>query len=171
MNTDIRLSVEFWDHPKTLKLQRRLGLEAVVSLQRLWMRAAKNRPEGSLTGMDAEDIELAARWSGDVGAFTSALVDLRWLDQDGASYHIHDWAEHNAWAATADDRSDHGRLCRMKKTHPALYKMVRGAGITSGINREQYQELTTSKDPLSTLQGWLKVPLKSLSCEICRAVA
>lgn len=30
MNNDIRLSVEFFDHPKTVKLQRRLGVGAVI---------------------------------------------------------------------------------------------------------------------------------------------
>lgn len=31
MNSDIRLSVGFWQHPKTRKLVKRLGLEGVRS--------------------------------------------------------------------------------------------------------------------------------------------
>ena len=37
MNTDIRLSVGFWQHPKTKKTVRRLGLEGIRSLQVLWL--------------------------------------------------------------------------------------------------------------------------------------
>ena len=36
MNTDIRLAVGFWQHPKTRKTIRRLGLEGIRSLQVLW---------------------------------------------------------------------------------------------------------------------------------------
>ena len=46
MNNDIRLSVEFFDHPKTVKLQRRLGVGAVICLQRLWIWTAQNRSNG-----------------------------------------------------------------------------------------------------------------------------
>ena len=57
MNSDIRLSVGFFDHPKIIKLERQLGLEGVTALLRLWLWAAQNRPSGILSGMDGEDIE------------------------------------------------------------------------------------------------------------------
>jgi hypothetical protein len=101
MNSDIRLSVAFWDHPKTVKLERRLGLPGVKSLQILWLWAAQNRPNGDL-GVDEEDIEIAARWTGENGKFLSCLVDLRWIDRDEDGYSIHDWEEHNSWASKAD---------------------------------------------------------------------
>ena len=62
MNSDIRLSIGFLDHPKTVKLQRQLGEAGVLSLLRLWLWAAQNRPSGILIGMDEDDIEIAARW-------------------------------------------------------------------------------------------------------------
>lgn len=109
MNTDIRLSVEFFDHPKTVKLQRRLGLEAVISLQRLWLWAAQNRASGKLSNMDGEDIEIAAKWAGECGVFTSELVSLGWLDEEGGAYSLHDWTEHNPWQAEANARSEKAR--------------------------------------------------------------
>lgn len=69
MNTDIRLSVGFWQHPKTKKTVKRLGLEGIRSLQVLWLWAAQNKPDGNLVGMDWEDIELAADWQGEERAF------------------------------------------------------------------------------------------------------
>lgn len=47
---DIRLSVHFPDHPKTVKLERRLGFQGVRSLLSLWAWAAQNRPDGDLGG-------------------------------------------------------------------------------------------------------------------------
>ena len=40
MNSDIRLSIGFLDHPKTVKLQRQLGEAGVLSLLRLWLWSA-----------------------------------------------------------------------------------------------------------------------------------
>lgn len=86
MNTDIRLSVDFWKNHKTKKLERRLGLEAIKSLQILWLWAATNRPDGILSNMTAEDIECDAEWDGEENIFVDTLVELRWLDVDGGTY-------------------------------------------------------------------------------------
>ena len=102
MNKDIRLSVEFFDHPKTVKLQRRLGLEAVISLQRLWLWAAQNRPDGILSNMDSEDVEIAAKWNGELNSFSNELVNLRFLDNENNVYTLHDWQVHNPWQAEAE---------------------------------------------------------------------
>ena len=90
MNTSILISVSFWDHPKIMKLERRLGLAGVKSLQILWMWAANNRPDGYLTNVkrtfNAEDVEIAARWNGEQNTFTNTLVDLGWLDEIDGGY-------------------------------------------------------------------------------------
>ena len=104
MNIDIRLSLGFFDHPKTKKLVRRLGWEAVICLQRLWMWAAENRPSGRFSGMDAEDLELAACWDGEEGKFVQTLLDLRWLEHSDEGYALHDWEENQAYASRSEDR-------------------------------------------------------------------
>ena len=53
----------------------------------------------SETGMDDEDIEIVSGWPGDSGAFIRAIVALRLLDLAEATYHLHDWQEHNPWPA------------------------------------------------------------------------
>lgn len=108
MNTDIRLSVGFWHHPKTKKTVKRLGLEGIRSLQILWLWAAMNRPDGVLTGMDWEDIELAADWHGEEKVFFECCLGL-WIDEDERGYTLHDWSDHNPWQAKADERSESAR--------------------------------------------------------------
>lgn len=139
---DIRLSLEFFDHPKTEKLRRRLGLEGVISLLKLWIWAAKNRPEGNLSNMDIEDIEIAAEWTGKQGALHNALITLRWLDSDkDDAYRLHDWLDHNEWVADSVMRGDRARFSRMASTYPALYAKLLGEGRTS-ITRDEYLTLT-----------------------------
>lgn len=108
MNSDIRIAVSFLDHKKTIKLQRRLGADGVLCLVRLWCYTAQNKPDGILSGMDAEDIEIAAKWNGEVGAFVSTLKEVEWLDHDEI-YSIHDWKEHNPYAFHAKSRQKQAR--------------------------------------------------------------
>ncbi|GEB79242.1 hypothetical protein DDE01_06570 [Desulfovibrio desulfuricans] len=137
MNTDIRLSVGFWSHPKVKRLARRCGLEGVRSLQILWMWAAQNRPDGNLSGMDALDIELAADWLGDEGALVAELHG-RFLDGEEGTWELHDWQEHNSWAAQADDRSDAARLSRLARTAPETAAALKADGY-KGISASEYQ--------------------------------
>ena len=109
MNIDIRLSLSFFDHPKTRKLQKRCGIEAVICLQKLWLWAADQRPNGALSGLDAEDIELAADWHGEDGAFVQTLLDCRWLDEEDGVYVLHGWEEHQGYASKSEERSEKAR--------------------------------------------------------------
>jgi hypothetical protein len=140
MNSDFRISVDFWQHPKTKKLIRRLGLEAVRSLQILWAWTASNRPSGSLAGMDEEDVELAADWGGEIGALIKAFMDLHWLDKTEDGYILHDWQANNPWAADADFRADKARLARLRQVNVAAYEKCVAEGKTS-VTIEEYERL------------------------------
>jgi hypothetical protein len=158
MNSDIRLSVGFFDHPKTIKLERQLGHEGVIALMRLWLWTAQNRPSGILSGMDGDDIEIAARWNGVQGAFNAAVTAVKFLDCIDGVYHIHDWQDHNAWQSGAENRSNTSRLSRMAKTHPDVCKILEDAGI-KGISREVYGVITASNDPKTIVERLLTTPL------------
>jgi hypothetical protein len=148
MNPDIRVAVDFWDHPKTIKLEKRLGFDGPRCLQRLWMWASNNRTDGVFSDMSHEDIEIAAKWPGESGSFVAALIELRWAESDGGIVTLHSWKERNPWNATSLDRSDKARLSRMAKTHPELYKQLIDEGKI-GVTKEEYVSLTTVKRPLT----------------------
>ena len=142
MNTDIRLSIDFWQHPKTIKLERRLGLSGVKSLQILWLWAALNRENGILSRMTEEDIEIAAGWQGKVGEFLATLVELRWVDDENCLYSLHNWQKRNSYAAENETRGNKNRLSRLAGLYPDLYKSLAAKGCT-GITREVYKKLTS----------------------------
>lgn len=123
---DARIHTGFPNHPKTKKLARRLGPQGPLSCLYLFLWSAANRSDGNLTGMTAEDVELAVDWPGDDGAFVAALLAVRFLDGEEGTYKIHDWAEHNPWAAGAQQRSEKARwaaLCKQYGRHEAARMM------------------------------------------------
>lgn len=102
---DARLSTSFRTHPKRVKLQRRMGPVGVLAFIDLILFAAESRTSGTLTGMTAEDVAIAARWEGDTEQFISALLDLRFLDRsDDGEMSMHDWSEHNPFASGSGER-------------------------------------------------------------------
>lgn len=138
MNTDIRLSCGFWSHPKTKRLVKRLGLEGVRSLQVLWLWAAQERPSGCLSGMDAEDIELAADWNGEDGKFFAECLG-RWIDEAEDGFCLHDWEDHNAWASEAEFRGDSARLSRLARVNKEAAAGLKADGRT-GITKDEYRK-------------------------------
>ena len=104
MADDARISTALPRYPKTVKLQRRLGPSGCWSLICLFLWVADNRPNGDLEGMTVEDIEIAADWDGDDGVFVQTLSDVRFLDGQPGAYTVHDWQEHNPWAASQPER-------------------------------------------------------------------
>lgn len=155
MNTDIRLSVEFWRHPKTKKLIRRTGLEGARSLQILWLWAVVNRPDGNLAGMDDEAIELAADWEGEEGRLASTLVDVAFLDGKAGERSLHGWLEYNAWQTGDGDRADTGRFNVLKSKMPSVHAKLSTAGITR-LTKADYEELKVASRTQAVVDRLLK---------------
>ncbi|WP_367346476.1 hypothetical protein [Stenotrophomonas bentonitica] len=117
MSTDARLSTGLPGHPKTKKLVRRLGPAAGWSLVCLILWARSSRPDGDLSGMTAEDIELAADWAGDNDALVRELASVGFLDGTEGAYQLHDWAEHQPWSAGAEARSEKAKWAALCRRH------------------------------------------------------
>ncbi len=109
MADDARVSCSLPEHPKTLKLLRRLQDAAGWSLVCLILWTAANRPDGDLAGLDAEEIELAAKWHGETGAFADGLSEVRFLDGEAGSFRIHDWAYWQPWVCQRGERIEKAR--------------------------------------------------------------
>lgn len=89
MGFEIPIDVDYFDHPKTMKL---IGIlrnqEADIYPLRLWRYAAKYARDGVIKGGSAE-IESAVRWRGQPGRLSSALIQVGFVESDGRT--IHDW--------------------------------------------------------------------------------
>lgn len=149
---DIRLKLSFRSHPKTKKLKRNIGSDGVLCLIWLFSWAAENKPNGDLSGMDIDDIEIAADWEGAHGEFVAAIIKVGFLDGDEGAYVLHDWFEHNPWAAGATARSEKARwlaTCKHHGKEKAAELMPEYAARM--INAASSKEIT-SKNPASSMQ-------------------
>lgn len=117
MATDARISTALPSHPKTKKLARRLGPAGPLGCIYLFLWVAANRSDGDLSGLTDEDIELSVDWAGEEGAFVRGMVDVGFLEGEAGERQVHDWAEHNPWAAGAGARSEKSRWAALCKQH------------------------------------------------------
>jgi hypothetical protein len=119
---DYRVSTSWRDHPKRKKLERRLGRDGVLAIMDLWAFCANtpSRRSGDLSGMDDEDITLAANYPVDdasgnataceayankCAAFVAVLSELRLIDGVSGAYRVHDFEENNPHVASVGTRS------------------------------------------------------------------
>lgn len=87
------------DHPKIYALVDRMKLrrnsEAVGIVVSLWLWAAKNAPDGDLSGFPERAIADAVGYSSSyAGKLCQLLVETRWLDEKENGYALHDWVEY-----------------------------------------------------------------------------
>lgn len=127
MNTDLRISVDLADHPKVKLLVKAVGEPAFRCLVRLWGAVARMRPGGTMTGWRPEDIEDEAGWQGEPGQFFAALYESTRINPEDREsvglierdahgrWQIHDWQEHNFWAAQAPARREAARKAALKR--------------------------------------------------------
>ena len=113
--TDIRVQINWRDHPKRLRLQARLGAIGVLAWMDLWLWVGATCPSGNLGDMTPEEIAAAARYPGNPSEFVDLLCHLRMLDRDGSSHAIHDWKKHNGFAFGSVRRSEAGRKSAEKR--------------------------------------------------------
>lgn len=96
----MRVEVELLDHPKFIRLERRLGPEALKVLIRLWGHCQTSQRGEKWTGADAEYVEVVARWTGAPNACYDALVACGFVDVARNAVVIHDWNAFNSRAVT-----------------------------------------------------------------------
>jgi hypothetical protein len=109
VSDDVRIATSLRSHRKTKRLKRLLGKEGCWSLICLFLWAGAERWTGDLSGLTDADIEEEADWDGDPGALIAALVEVKFIAGPKLSRRIHEWAEHNPYAATKGDRIEKGK--------------------------------------------------------------
>ncbi len=98
-----------FEHVKLKKLMRILEIprpHAIGYWECLCRYVAENYPDGDISSMQTDEIEIAAEWEGVPGAYVGALIDCRFLDAlvpadallpgicpEGTVLVVHDWLD------------------------------------------------------------------------------
>jgi hypothetical protein len=88
------------DHPKFLKLKKRIGLGAAEHLLRIWGHCETNQKGELWSGADGEYVEIVAKFDGVSGDLFNALVECGWVEKRRGAILIHDWNATNSRAVT-----------------------------------------------------------------------
>lgn len=171
------------DHPKIYTLVDRMKLrrnsEAVGIVVSLWLWAAKNAPDGDLSGFPERAIADAVGYSSSyAGKLCKALVECRWLDEkEGGGYLLHDWEEYAALLIDITERKKHQAKVRMRRLRAQKDEMdleeesvtcyanksvtLRGSYALTGHDRTEQNQTVISHQEESS-PSWSKSKLNSL---------
>ena len=113
MNSDIRVKITFLNNIKVEKLIAKWGRGAGHALVVLWLYAATNNPDG-VFNLSKEDMAMIVKWDND---FIDSLVDLNFLEEIEGGYMIHEWEEHNTYAANSETRVEKAKKAANTRWH------------------------------------------------------
>jgi len=165
MTDDVRISVGLSGHHKTRKLKRRLGAAGCWSLVVLFLWTGSERWDGTLYGMTDEDIELAADWDGEPGAFVDSLIEVGFLEGEPGLRAIHDWQEHNPYAASKGQRIEKGKQAAAARWHGKPRPMVNTDAVSMpSACREHSVSIAEQCPPAPAPSPTLHVEQKQKAC-------
>lgn len=119
----LNLDLDYFTHPKIVRLVGLLGQEHVAMPIRLWAYVAKHHCEdGMLEGYSKHELESAACWPGESGKFVDAMVKIGLIEEIENGYAIHDWLEHAGHLAAFKKRAKTAAKKRWKKYASSIAK-------------------------------------------------
>jgi hypothetical protein len=98
------------EHPKVLRLARRLRIsnsQALGHVISLWCWTLRMAPDGDLSSFCGEDLEVAAQWEGEPGAFVNAALEMRLVDRGEFGLVVHDWEDYSGSLKAAKRTREH----------------------------------------------------------------
>jgi hypothetical protein len=102
----LNLDLDFFSHPKIVRLSALLGTEASIYPIKLWVWVAKYHAEnGMLQGYLKHEIEAMIGWTGEKGALVDAMRKVHLLDECEDGYAIHDWLDHAGFLSVFKKRA------------------------------------------------------------------
>lgn len=91
----LNLDLDYFNHPKTVRLVGLLGRGAEVLPVRLWCYCGKfHCDDGRLTNYSPQEIESLAGWWGKEGVMLEAMLRVGFMLKEESGYAMHDWKEH-----------------------------------------------------------------------------
>jgi hypothetical protein len=172
----LNLDLDYFDHPKTVRLIGLLGRGADLLPIRLWCYCGKYHAEnGELTGYSPEEIETAAlKWWGQPGKAVEAMLRPfqgrpGFLEQTIGGYKVHDWEKINGHIAAFKHRAQAGAKAKWDKVRAeadakAMLKHslsnAASNALTSSLPEEEEKRKSKTKNILNLVDPGNLMPAK-----------
>jgi hypothetical protein len=112
----LNLDLDYFDHPKVVRLVGQLGRGSDLLPVRLWCYCGKYHAEdGELIGYSPLEIETAIKWWGQAGKAVEILVLMNFLEKTPDGYQVHDWASINGHISALKKRAQDGAAERWRR--------------------------------------------------------
>lgn len=141
----LNLDLNYFDHPKTVRLVGLLGRGAEILPVRLWVYAAKYLAEtGEFIGFSPQEIESIARWWGKSGEMVDAMIQaqdekgLGFLEKTDRGYRLPNWSKINGHISALKERAQAGAKARWDKYRDA-------SGNAKAMLKQCSNQLTNQK--------------------------
>lgn len=148
----LNVDLDYFDHPKTVRLVGQLGRGADLLPLRLWAYTGKYHAEkGELTGYSPLEIEAAVKWWGQPGRATEALLapflgKPGFLERIEQGFKVHDWDEINGHIAAFKARAKAGAKAKWAKVHAEAMLKQSSSNPASNALQEVGKEGSGSGD-------------------------
>jgi hypothetical protein len=101
----LNLSLDWFDTPKAMQMEERLGNGADGLPIRLWTYAGRVAPETGRLKIPDGVLERVCRWWGAKGEMIAAMIEFGLLERDGDYFVVHDWLDHSGHLAAFRKRA------------------------------------------------------------------
>jgi len=101
----LNVDLNYFDHPKTMRLVARLGHGADVLPIRLWAYIGRHHPESGCLALLESEFEHICGWWGEKGDMLTAMIEIGFVKREGNLFEVNDWHEHSGHLASFKKRA------------------------------------------------------------------
>lgn len=117
----LNLDLDYFTHPKVVRLVALTGPESVALPIRLWCYVGKYHcATGLLEGYENSELEALLKWTGEPGGMVDVLLKIRLLEKTKSGYRVHDWVDHAGHLVAFKKRSKLANQTRWKDLKNAI---------------------------------------------------
>lgn len=143
----LNLDLDYFSHPKVMRLVGLIGAEHVAFPIKLWCHTAKYHCEsGVLPAYSIQELESTLGWTGPSTILVEALVKIGFIEKYRDGFRIHDWKEHAGHLVAFKKRAKSGAKARWQKYASSIAK----SKITTAPNQPILTVPTKPTKPLVT---------------------
>lgn len=150
----LNLDLDYFSHPKVMRLTAVLGQEAACFPIKLWCHVGKYHcATGMLEGYSKDEIESILGWAGEKGKLVEKFLTLEFLSSSEKGYVVHDWFDHAGHLAAFKKRAKTAAKKRWKKYATSIPSSNRKHQITNAPNLPNLPNLPNIEEKKKPLRA------------------